>query len=94
MKNNITAFQDEHGRVTTWPSDRRHASQHAVLEHLRLLFEVGVGYSRAEALALLADHALPDSELLLRELLDADYLVTQEERLWRADGRPAPRPAP
>lgn len=89
MNKNIQTFLDEHGRLTTWPSDRRRAHQLAILDHLRVLFEGGVVYSQEEALGILKDHAtLPNLQVLLDELVDGDYLTKQENRYWRADSRP------
>ena len=42
MTKSIHDFQDEHGRITAWPSNRRKAHQQAILHYLRGLFETGV----------------------------------------------------
>ncbi|AAF10680.1 MULTISPECIES: DUF2087 domain-containing protein [Deinococcus] len=90
MTKSIADFQDEHGRVTGWPSDRRRAHQLAILDHLKNLFESGAGYSREQVIQLLSDHTtLEDPALLLRELLEGDYLTGDGDVFWRADGRPA-----
>lgn len=90
MTKSIHDFQDEFGRITTWPSDRRRAHQLAILDHLKNLFESGAGYSREQATQLLSDHTtLEDPALLLRELLEGDYLASDGDVFWRADGRPA-----
>lgn len=89
MTKSITDFQDEHGRITGWPSDRRVAHQQAILHHLRGLFESGVSYGQAEVERLLADHTTFDNpSILIPELVEGDYLVTDGQTYWRADGRP------
>lgn len=89
MTKSIHDFQDEHGRITEWPSDRRTAHQQAILHYLRGLFETGQGYSEAEVMQILGDHStLEDNSVLLNELLDGDYLGTDGGVYWRADGRP------
>ncbi|RJF71398.1 MULTISPECIES: DUF2087 domain-containing protein [Deinococcus] len=92
MTKSIHDFQDEHGRITYWPSDRRKAHQQAVLHYLRGLFETGVSYQQGEVEQILTDHStLEDPSILLTELLESDYLVTDGETYWRADGRPSSR---
>ena len=89
MTKSIAAFQDEHGRITGWPSDRRRAHQLAILDHLTGLFEPGRRYSAEEVSALLHDHStLDDPSVLLTELVDGDYLATGGGDYWRADARP------
>ena len=89
MTKSIAAFQDEHGRITGWPSDRRRAHQLAILDHLTGLFEPGRRYSEAEVTALLHDHStLEDPAVLLTELVDGDYLAAGDGSYWRADARP------
>ncbi|WP_034384366.1 DUF2087 domain-containing protein [Deinococcus sp. YIM 77859] len=92
MTKSIAAFQDEYGRITSWPSDRRRAHQLAILDHLTGLFEPGRRYSEAEVLAVLRDHStLEDPGRLLAELVDGDYLATRDSTYWRADSRPEPQ---
>lgn len=92
MTKSIMDFQDEFGRITTWPSDRRRAHQLAILHHLKGLFETGVSYDQGQVQQILADHStLEDSSVLLTELLDGDYLATADGLYWRADGRPGAR---
>lgn len=89
MTKSIAAFQDEHGRITGWPSDRRRAHQLAILDHLTGLFEPGRRYSAEEVSALLTDHStMEDPSVLLTELVDGDYLATGGGDYWRADARP------
>lgn len=57
MTKSIHDFQDEHGRIHTWPSDRRRAHQLAILDHLKHLFDLEVSYDSAQALGLLRDHS-------------------------------------
>ncbi|PTA69045.1 DUF2087 domain-containing protein [Deinococcus arcticus] len=94
MTKSIHDFQDEHGRITGWPSDRRRAHQLAILDYLTGLFEPGVSYDPAQVQGVLADHStLEDPGILLTELVEADYLATDGQVYWRADGRPGARPA-
>lgn len=89
MTKSIHDFQDEYGRITSWPSDRRRAHQLAILDHLKNLLEAGVSYSEDEVLGLLQDHStLDDVRVLLTELVDSDYVTGQGGRYWRADARP------
>ena len=89
MTKSIAAFQDEHGRITGWPSDRRRAHQLAILDHLTGLFEPGRRYSEGEVSGILRDHStLEDPAGLLTELVDGDYLATEDGSYWRADARP------
>ncbi|KQR28074.1 DUF2087 domain-containing protein [Deinococcus sp. Leaf326] len=89
MTKSITDFQDERGRITNWPSDRRVVQQQAILHHLRGLFESGVSYGRPEVDRLLATHTtLEDPSILIPELVEGDYLATDGQTYWRADGRP------
>lgn len=89
MTKSITDFQDEHGRITAWPSNRRRVHQQAILHYLKGLFETGVSYDQGEADQILADHStLEDPSMLLNELLAGDYLATDGKIFWRADGRP------
>lgn len=89
MTKSIHDFQDEYGRITSWPSDRRLAHQQAILHYLRGLFETGKGYSEQEVMQVLDEHAaLEDNSVLLNELLEGDYLGTDGALYWRADGRP------
>lgn len=90
MTKSIHDFQDEHGRIVTWPSDRRLSHQQAILHYVRSLFETGRGYSEEEIFQILDDHS-SISEKLLAELLDAQYLGTDGALYWRADGRPVHR---
>lgn len=92
MTKSIAAFQDEHGRITGWPSDRRRAHQLAILDFLTGLFEAGVSYDQGQVDQILADHStVEDPTVLLRELVDGDYLTSADGVYWRADGRPAGR---
>ncbi len=92
MTKSIHDFQDEYGRITVWPSDRRKAHQLAILHHLKGLFETGVSYTQGEVERILADHStLEDPSVLLTELVEGDYLATADGSYWRADGRPGPR---
>lgn len=92
MTKSITDFQDEHGRITTWPSNRRRAHQQAILHYLKGLFDLGVSYDQGEVEQILADHTtLTDHSILLTELLEGDYLVSDGQVYWRADGRPGAR---
>ena len=89
MTKSIAAFQDEYGRITGWPSDRRRAHQLAILDYLTGLFEPGRRYSADEVEATLRDHStLEDPAVLLTELVDGDYLATGGGDYWRADARP------
>lgn len=89
MTKSIAAFQDQFGRITTWPSDRRKAHQQAILHYLKGLFESGVSYTQGEIEQILADHTtFGDGVNIISELLEADYLATDGEIYWRADGRP------
>ncbi len=89
MTKSIHDFQDEHGRITTWPSDRRKVHQQAILHYLKGLFESGVSYQQGEVEQILADHTtLEDPTILIPELLEGDYLATDGQIYWRADGRP------
>ncbi|GBF06527.1 hypothetical protein DAERI_090113 [Deinococcus aerius] len=89
MTKSIAAFQDEYGRITGWPSDRRRAHQLAILDHLTGLFEPGRRYSEDEVMGVLADHStLEDPGILLTELVDGDYLARGDGTYWRADSRP------
>ncbi|WP_309570192.1 DUF2087 domain-containing protein [Deinococcus sp.] len=93
MTKSIAAFQDEHGRITGWPSDRRRAHQLAILDYLTGLFEAGVSYDQGQVDQILADHStVDDPTVLLRELVDGDYLATADGSYWRADARPGARP--
>lgn len=88
MTKSIHDFQDEHGRITTWPSKRRTAHQQAILHYLRGLFELGVSYNQGEVEQILADHTtFSDDVNIISELLEGDYLTTDGEMYWRADGR-------
>lgn len=92
MTKSIAAFLDEHGRITTWPSDRRRAHQLAILDHLKHLFETGVSYDQGEVEQILADHStLADPSVLLAELLEGEYLAAADGLYWRADSRPGQR---
>lgn len=92
MTKSIHDFQDEHGRITAWPSNRRKAHQQAILHHLRGLFETGVSYQQGEVEQILADHTtFADEVNIISELLEADYLATDGQIYWRADGRPGGR---
>lgn len=89
MTKSIHDFQDEYGRITNWPSKRRLEHQQAILHHLRGLFETGQGYTEAEVMQVLSDHStLEDNSVLLDELLEGDYLGTDDGVYWRKDGRP------
>lgn len=89
MTKSITDFQDEHGRITAWPSKRRRAHQMAILDYLTGLFEPGVSYDQGQVEETLADHStLADPSVLLTELLEGEYLATADGAYWRADGRP------
>ncbi|AWN23897.1 hypothetical protein DKM44_12210 [Deinococcus irradiatisoli] len=89
MTKSIAAFQDEHGRVTTWPSDRRRAHQLAVLSHLAAHLDGGKLYSEAELDAFLSEQTtLEDVSILRRELVDGDYLMTDGGQYWKAGSRP------
>ncbi len=92
MTKSIHDFQDEHGRIHTWPSDRRRAHQLAILDHLKHLYDLGTSYDHAQAMGILADHTtVEDPGVLLTELVESDYLTTDGEVYWRADGRPGTR---
>ena len=92
MTKSISDFQDEHGRITGWPSDRRRAHQLAIRDYLTGLFEPGVSYDQGQVEQILADHStLEDPSLLLNELVDSDYLASGDGVYWRADGRPGAR---
>ncbi len=89
MTKSINDFQDEHGRITAWPSKRRRAHQMAILDYLTGLFEPGVSYNQGQVEGVLADHStLEDPSVLLTELLEGEYLTTTDGAYWRADGRP------
>ena len=89
MTKSIAAFQDDHGRVTTWPSNRRRVHQLAVLSHLSAQLEGGHLYSEAELDTFLHEQTtLGDVSVLRRELLDGDYLMSGEEGYWKAGSRP------
>ncbi|WP_019585582.1 DUF2087 domain-containing protein [Deinococcus apachensis] len=89
MTKSIAAFQDEYGRITGWPSDRRRAHQLAILDYLTGLFEPGRRYSEDEVIRVLRDHStLEDPGVLLTELVDGDYLDRGNGTYWRADSRP------
>ncbi|WP_161882425.1 DUF2087 domain-containing protein [Deinococcus alpinitundrae] len=89
MTKSIAAFQDEHGRVTTWPSDRRRAHQLAVLSHLSAQLDGGHLYTAADLDTFLHDHTtLEDVSVLRRELVEGDYLMTDGEQFWKAGSRP------
>lgn len=89
MTKSIAAFQDEYGRITGWPSDRRRAHQLAILDHLTGLFEPGRRYREDEVMEVLRDHStMEDPGILLTELVDGDYLATGNGTYWRADSRP------
>ena len=89
MTKSITDFQDDHGRITAWPSKRRRMHQMAILDYLTGLFEPGVSYDQGQVECVLADHStLEDPSILLTELLDSEYLATPDGAYWRADGRP------
>ena len=89
MTKSIAAFQDEHGRITGWPSDRRRAHQLAILDYLTGLFEPGRRYGEDEVMRVLRDHStLDDPGVLLAELVDGDYLAAGDGTYWRADSRP------
>lgn len=98
MTKSIAAFQDEHGRITTWPSDRRRAHQLAVLSHLSAQLEGGHLYSEAGLNTFLNDQTtLEDVSVLRRELVDGDYLMTENGSYWKAGSRPTgpvPTPSP
>ncbi len=90
MTKSIAAFQDDHGRVTTWPSDRRRAHQLAVLSHLAAQLEGGHLYSEAELNDFLGEQTtLDDLALIRRELVEGDYLMTDGGGgYWKAGSRP------
>ena len=89
MTKSIHDFQDEYGRITAWPSDRRRAHQLAILDHLKNLLEAGVSYSPEQLRGLLADHStLEDVGVLVDELVESDYVTQGGGRYWRADARP------
>ncbi len=89
MTKSIAAFQDEHGRVTSWPSDRRRVHQLAVLSHLAAHLEGGRLYSGAEMDAYLGEQTtLDDTAMLRRELVEGDYLMTEGGQYWKAGSRP------
>lgn len=89
MTKSIHDFQDEFGRITTWPSDRRRAHQLAILDYLKNLLEAGVSYPEADFRRLLEDHStLEDVTPMMQELVDSDYVVTDGQNYWRADARP------
>lgn len=92
MSKSIHMFQDEHGRVISWPSDRRRMHQIAILEHLSHLFDGGELYSEAAVMQSLQDHTEGlDCEMLRGELVDSDYLVTDGQHYWKAGSRPEKR---
>ncbi|WP_092262612.1 DUF2087 domain-containing protein [Deinococcus reticulitermitis] len=89
MTKSIHDFQDEYGRITSWPSDRRRAHQLAILDHLKNLLESGRSYSEEDLRSLLAEHTtLDDVSVLIRELVESSYVATDDSSYWRADGRP------
>lgn len=89
MTKSIQTFLDEHGRVSSWPSDRRSAHQRALLEHLRHFFQAELMYSHVHATHILEDQCnLPDVSFILHELVDAEYLTCDETYYWRSDVRP------
>ena len=88
MTKSIAAFQDEHGRVSGWPSDRRRAHQLAVLSHLAGLLDGGRLYSEDELLTFLDDQATIDPQLLKAELLEGNYLSSDDQQYWKAGSRP------
>lgn len=89
MTKSIHDFQDEYGRITGWPSDRRRAHQLAILDHLKNLLESGRSYSEEDLRSLLAEHTtLDDVSVLIRELVESGYVATDDASYWRADGRP------
>ena len=93
----ISAFQDEKGRVSLWPSARRRTAQLAVLEHLAAFFEGGRVYTDGEVTALLQLRSTLDNPALLkRELVASDYLTHDENAntYWRSNGRPSAQPTP
>ncbi len=93
MTKSINDFQDDHGRITAWPSKRRRVHQMAILDYLTGLFEPGVSYNQGQVERVLADHStLEDPSVLLTELLDSEYLATADGAYWRADGRPGVSP--
>ncbi|GGR05527.1 hypothetical protein GCM10008957_18090 [Deinococcus ruber] len=93
----VSAFQDEKGRVSLWPSARRRTAQIAVLEHLAASFEGGRVYTDGEVTSLLRTRStLQDLALLKRELIASDYLTHDEQAgtYWRSNGRPTALPTP
>lgn len=89
MTKSIAAFQDEHGRITSWPSDRRRAHQLAVLSHLSAQLEAGKLYSEDEMDTFLNDQStVEDTSVLRRELIDGDYLMNENGSYWKAGSRP------
>lgn len=89
MTKSIHDFQDEYGRITGWPSDRRRAHQLAILDHLKNLLESGRSYSEAEFRSLLQEHTtLEDVSVLVGELVESSYVAVGSGHYWRADGRP------
>ena len=89
MTKSIAAFQDEHGRVTSWPSNRRRVHQLAVLSHLAAQLDGGRLYSEADLNTFLSEQTtLEDVALLRRELVEGDYLMTDAENYWKAGSRP------
>lgn len=89
MSKNISNFLDEHGRITTWPSDRRSEHQRAILEQLRSVFEAGYQYTSQQAQRQLEEVcSLPDLVAVLDTLLEAEYLDSDGQYYWRSDARP------
>ncbi|ANE43242.1 DUF2087 domain-containing protein [Deinococcus puniceus] len=89
MTKSIAAFQDEQGRITGWPSDRRRAHQLAILDYFTGLFEPGVSYTAEQVDKILSDHSTAeDMNVFLTELVEGDYLATKDGLYWRADARP------
>ena len=94
MTKSIAAFQDEHGRVTSWPSNRRRVHQLAVLSHLAAQLDGGRLYSEADLNTFLSEQTtLEDVALLRRELVEGDYLMTDDieggaSQYWKAGSRP------
>ena len=51
-----------------------------------------MSYDQGQVDQILADHStVEDPTVLLRELVDGDYLATADGMYWRADARPGPR---
>ncbi|AZI42015.1 DUF2087 domain-containing protein [Deinococcus psychrotolerans] len=98
MTKSIAAFQDDHGRITTWPSNRRRVHQLAVLSHLSAQLEGGHLYTEAELTTFLNEQTtLEDVSVLRRELVEGDYLMMENGTYWKAGSRPTgtvPTPSP